>query len=57
MKQDLEWRWVVLATAALVFVAVLSIFATKMARSASHIMTFSATVPTALHPQPTFFCS
>ena len=57
MKQDLEWSSVVLAIVVVVFVAVLSIFVTRTARSATHIMTFSATVPTAFNPQPTFFCN
>jgi hypothetical protein len=46
-----------MATAVMVFVAVLSIFVTRTARGLSHIMTFSAAVPTAFNPQPTFFCN
>jgi hypothetical protein len=57
LKQDLDWRWVVLATAVMVFVALLSIVLTRAARGLSNTMTFKTNVPTRFSPDSTFFCN
>ncbi|MGH9080626.1 MAG: hypothetical protein ACRDYE_11245, partial [Acidimicrobiales bacterium] len=57
MKQDLEWRSVLLAAAVVAAAALVSVFVGRTIDAPSHTMSFSATMPTAFNLQPAFFCT